>query len=70
MHVDIDVGAVFKIEVFNAFQMQFGLSKYHSLKTTLQNTTPNLKMKMSLEVLNIIFSQQEPSSEGHCHYKK
>ena len=32
---------VFKIEVFNALQMQFGPSKYTSLKKTLQNATPN-----------------------------
>ena len=29
---------MFKIEVFNALQTQFGPSKYTSLKTTLQNT--------------------------------
>ena len=34
---------MFKIEVFNALQMQFGHSKYTSLKTTLQSATPNLK---------------------------
>jgi hypothetical protein len=34
---------VFKIEAFNALQMRFGPSKYTSLKTTLQNATPNPK---------------------------
>ena len=52
--------AVFKIEVFNALQMQFGPSK----------CSPKLKMKMSLEVLNIICPPQEPTSVRHCHYKK
>ena len=33
--------SVFKIEVFNALQMRLGPSKYTSLKTTLQNATPN-----------------------------
>ena len=32
--------AIFKIEVFDALQQQFGPSKCTSLKTTLQNTTP------------------------------
>jgi hypothetical protein len=27
-------------------------------------------MKTSLEVLNIICPSQEPTSVGHCHYKK
>jgi hypothetical protein len=31
---------------------------------------PKLKMKMSLEILNIICMSQEPTSVGHCHYKK
>ena len=31
---------------------------------------PNSKMKTLLEVLNIICPSQEPTSEGHCHYKK
>jgi hypothetical protein len=35
------VVAMFKTEVFNALQMRFGPSKYMSLKTTLQNATPN-----------------------------
>jgi hypothetical protein len=34
-------GVVFKIEVFNALQTQFGPSKYTSLNLTLQNATPN-----------------------------
>jgi hypothetical protein len=29
-----------------------------------------LKMKMSLEVPNIICPPQEPTSARHCHYKK
>ena len=36
---------MFKIEVFNALHTRFGPSKYTSLKTTLHNTTPRLKMK-------------------------
>jgi hypothetical protein len=36
-----DMRAVFKIEVFNALQTRFGPSIYTSLKTTLQNATPN-----------------------------
>jgi serine/threonine protein kinase len=31
---------------------------------------PKLKMKTSLEVLNIICLPQEPTSVGHCNYKK
>jgi hypothetical protein len=27
-------------------------------------------MKTSLEVINIICPPQEPTSVGHCHYKK
>ena len=46
--------AVFKIEAFNALQLRFGPSKFTSFKTTLQNATPNCKMKTSLKVLNII----------------
>jgi hypothetical protein len=62
---------VYKIEVFNALETQYGPSKYTSFKTTLQNTTgPNLKMKTSLEVLDIICPPQEPPSVGHRHYKK
>ena len=52
--------AMFHIEVFNALQTRFGPSKYTSLKTTLQNATPNCKMKTSLEVLDIICPPQEP----------
>jgi hypothetical protein len=38
--------SVFKIEVFNAFQMQFGPSKHTSLKTTLQIiATPTWKRR-------------------------
>ena len=31
---------------------------------------PKLKMKTALEVLDIICPPQEPTSVGHCHYKK
>ena len=31
---------------------------------------PKLKMRMSLEVLNIICPPQEPTSVGLCHYQK
>jgi hypothetical protein len=37
--------SMFKIEVFNALQTRFGPSKYTSLKTTLQNATPNWKRR-------------------------
>ena len=40
---------VFKIEVFNALQTWFGTSKYTSLKTTLQNATPNWKWRRHLK---------------------
>ena len=40
---------MFKIEVFNAFQTRFGPSKYTSLKTTLQNATPNWKWRRHLK---------------------
>ena len=49
---------MFKIEVFNALQTRFGPSK-RNLK---------LKMKTSLEVLNILCLPQEPTSVGHCQY--
>jgi hypothetical protein len=47
-------GAMFKIKVFNALQMQFGPLKYTSLKTTLDPSkrNPKLKMNTSFEVLN------------------
>jgi hypothetical protein len=61
---------VFKIEVFNALQIQFSPSKYTSLKTTLSECNPKLKMETSLEVLNKFCPPQEPTSIGHCHYKK
>ena len=32
-----------------------------------QKCNPKLKMKMSLEVLDIICASQEPTSVGHCH---
>ena len=56
--------APFKIKVFDALQTRwsFGPSKCNS----------NLKMKTlsSLEVRDIICPPQEPTSVGHCHYKK
>ena len=33
-------------------------------------TQPQIENKMSLEDLNMIQSPQEPTSIGHCHYKK
>jgi hypothetical protein len=56
---------VVKIEVFNALQTRFGPSKCTSLKTQ-----PQIEMKTTLEVLNIICLPEEPTSVGHCHYKK
>jgi hypothetical protein len=41
--------STFKIEVFNALQMWFNPSKYASLKTTLQNATPNWKWRRHLK---------------------
>jgi hypothetical protein len=52
--------SMFKIEVFNALQTQFGLSKCY----------PELKMRTSLEVLHRICMPQEPTSAWYCHYKK
>jgi hypothetical protein len=61
---------MFKTEVFNALPTRFGPSKYTSLKKNPSKWNPKLKMKMSLEVLNIICPSQEATSVGHCHYKK
>ena len=55
-----------KIKVVNALQTRFGPSKYTSQNNP---TKPNLKLKISLEVLDIICPPQEPTSVGHCHYK-
>jgi hypothetical protein len=44
-------GAMFKIKVFNALQMQFGPLKYLS-QNNPSKRNPKLKMKTSLEVLN------------------
>jgi hypothetical protein len=52
---------VFKIEVLNALQTRFGPSKYTSLKNNFSKRNPELKMKKSLEVLNIICPSQEPT---------
>jgi hypothetical protein len=60
---------MFKIEVFDAFQMRFGPSKYTSLKTNPSKRNPKLNMKTSLEVLGIMCPPQEPTSVGYCHYK-
>ena len=63
--------AVFKIEVFNALQARFGPSKYTPLKNNPSKRNPKLKTKTSsLEVLYVICPSQEPTSVGHCHYKK
>jgi hypothetical protein len=58
-----------KIEVFNALQTQFGLSKYTS-QNNPSKCNPKVKMKTSLEVLNTICPPQEPTRVGHYHYKK
>ena len=36
----------------------------------LSKRNPTLKMKTSLEGFNIIWPPQQPTSLGHCHYKK
>ena len=41
---------MFKIEVFIALQTRFKPSKYTSLKTTLQNATPNWKGRCHLKI--------------------
>ena len=50
---------MFKIEVFNALQIWFGLIKYTSLKTTLQNATPNWNK-------NVTWSPQYNLPVKHC----
>ena len=62
--------AMFKIEAFNALQMRFGPFKIYLSQNNPSGHNPKLKMKTSLEVLNIICPPQEPTSVGHCHYKK
>ena len=52
--------AVFKIEVFNALQTWFWPFKTHLSQNNLSKRNPNLKMKASLEVLDIICPSQEP----------
>ena len=61
---------MFKIEFFNALQTRFGPSKIYLSQNNPSKCNPKLKMKTSLEVLNIIYPPQEPISVGHCHYKK
>ena len=39
-----------------------------ALQNNSSKRNPILKMKMSLEVLNIICPSQKPTSVGHCHY--
>ena len=58
--------SVFKIEVFNALQMWFGPSNIYLSQTNPSKHNPEFKMKTSLEVLNIIYLPQEPTSVGHC----
>ena len=62
--------SVFKIQVFNALQTQNWSFKIHLSQNNPSKCNPRLKMKTSLEVLNIICPPQEPTSIGHCHYKK
>ena len=47
---------VFKIEVVNALQMQFGPSKCN----------PKLEMKSSIQFVH----HKNQQVQGHCHYKK
>jgi hypothetical protein len=61
---------MFKIEVFIALQTRFGPLKYTSLKNNPSKYNPELKMTTLLEVINAIRMPQEPTSVGHCHYKK
>jgi hypothetical protein len=56
---------VFKIEVFIALQMRVGPPDYRYLsQKSPSKHNPNLKLKTSLEVLNIICPPQEPTSIG------
>ena len=64
------IPTVFKIEVFNALQTRFGPSKYTSFKISPSKRNLKLKMKTSLEVLNIMCPPQEPTCAWHCHCKK
>ena len=40
------------------------------LQNNPSKRNPNLKLKASVEVLNIIYLSQEPTSVGHCDYEK
>jgi hypothetical protein len=55
---------VFTIQVFNALQTRFGPSKRY----LSQKCNPELEMKMSLEVLNIICVPKKPASVGRRDY--
>jgi hypothetical protein len=59
---------MFKIEVFNALQTRFGPSNIYLSQNNPSKYNP--KLKTSLEILNIFRLPQEPTSVGHCHYKK
>ena len=54
-----DKGAVFKIEVFIVLQTRYGPSKHTSPQNNPSKRNPKLKMKTSLEVLNIICPPQK-----------
>ena len=67
-----DFPKVFKIQVFNALQNSNAIwpFKIDLSQKTPPKSNPKLKMKTSLKVLNRICPPQEPTSVGHCHYKK
>ena len=48
----------------------FGPSKYICMKNNPSKCNPKLKMKTSLEVLDVICLPQEPASTWRYHYKK
>ena len=52
------------------FKRDLGLQNKPLSKQPFKTQPPKLKMKMSLEVLIIIYPPQEPTSVGHCHYEK
>ena len=64
------MGECSKFEVFNALWTWFGPSNIHLSQNNPSKCDLKLKMKTSLEVLNVICPPQEPTSVGHCHYKK
>ena len=67
----VDVGGMqcSRLKSSMPFKCDLALSKYTSLNNP-SGHDPKLKMRTSLEVLNIICPPQEPTSVGHCHYKK